>query len=474
MAVQTALVVGAIVAIGSKRLPLGIPGEWEWLRVKIAPTFASLSIGAAAVAAYSGFVALGYRSLSRPGQSARGREWAWVLGLAVASVAIQAAVQEAAPVGHGLSKWAFALRDPGANGYYTVAKTSINDCSKFLADYPTWIRKQGSLHIGTHPPGLFVVSYAAVRWMEGNPALASWVGRHSPESVEQAFRALAETFPLSRPDRSALTLIGALTLLCCALTVVPLYALARTRFDPANAWVSATLWPLVPAAVMFQPAADTAFPLVVVSALLLSAWSSRVWGWSIGAGLVLALGMQFTLAFLPVGLIVALSIAFDRPNSVRLRLIRFLATGFGFVGGTLICWILMRANPFSIWWANQVNHAGFYLAYPKSYRRWVLETPVEVAIALGLPTAFWFLAGLRKAPRETWATALILAILLFSGRSLSEVARLWIPYFPMLLLAAGTGFQRFQAKGIDLFVTVCLLGAQTLALQGMIQVVYPT
>src|SRR5919107_2547262 len=106
-------------------------------------------------------------------------------------------------------------------------------------------------------------------------------------------------------DLAALALTGGLVLLACAGTVVPLYLLARSSLSAPEAWVAASLWPLVPSAILFQPTADTAFPLLSTTALALAAHagrsgSRRGYLLATGAGLVLALGMAFTLAFLPV------------------------------------------------------------------------------------------------------------------------------------------------------------------------------
>ena len=99
------------------------------------------------------------------------------------------------------------------------------------------------------------------------------------------------------------------------------------------------------------------------------------------AGLVLAVGMQFTLAFLPVGLVVAIVLLVDGGSSRRDRVIAVLTTGLGFLGLTLAVWAVTRANPFVVWWWNQLNHARFYVEYRRSYRAWVVANPIELAVA---------------------------------------------------------------------------------------------
>ena len=110
-----------------------------------------------------------------------------------------------------------------------------------------------------------------------------------------------------------------MTLLACAGTVVPLYLLARAALPASTAWAAAALWPLVPCANLFQPVADTAYPLLSTTALALAVWAVRSpqpprWHvvvrslLAVASGMVMAFGMSFTLAFLPVGLIVAVTL----------------------------------------------------------------------------------------------------------------------------------------------------------------------
>ncbi len=479
LAAEAALVAGLAVAIRSGRVPLGIPGEWEWQRVRVGPSAWRLAFGLASVLAYSAFVAAGYRSLAAG--AGRRKVFAWLLGLVGASAAVQGAVQEAAPEGYGLSKWIFALHSPGSSGYYTVAKTQMGDPARFLDEYAGWIAGQDALHVGTHPPGLFLVARWMLDAMEAHPSAARWVCDWAPPSAAAAIRVFRDSAGLPRADAASLAMTGALTLLACSATVLPLYALARSSLPGPASWASAALWPLVPAALMFQPTADTAFPLLSTTALALASRATR--GGTLrggmhcaSAGMVMAAGMALTLAFLPVGLVVALVLATASGRSISRCGWLIGTTGLGFLAGTLAWWAATSANPFAIWWVNQRNHARFYIEYPRSYLAWTLENPVELAVALGIPVSTWALIGLgspREVPRVAWATALVLALLTLSGKNLSEVARLWLPLMPPLLVVAGAGLAKVGGSAGTLGATAALVGLQSLILEVTIQVVYP-
>jgi hypothetical protein len=469
---QAALVAGLGLALRAEGIPLGVPGQWQWprLRAEARTGAADLAPALVAIAAYAALAAWGRRSLARG--EGRLREGAWVAGLAAAAVGLQVAVLSGAPAGFGLTKWV-TLALPGSSGYYQVARARMHDPRRFWAEYPRWIRDQDALHIGTHPPGLLLLTRAALGLMEARPAAARWVDAHAPGAVRDGFRQIV---PLPRADRAAVILIGALTLLACATTVAPLYVLARGAGTATEAWASAVLWPLVPAAILFQPTADTAFPLLSTSALALATWGTRrPSGPALATGLLLGLGMMFSLVFLAVGLIVALLELTAPGTDCRRRSVRLAATGAGFLAFTLATWAVSGANPFVIWWWNQANHARFYDEFPRDYVAWVLANPVELAAALGPPVAVWAAIGLslRKVPRVAWVTLAVLAVLDLSGRNLSEVARLWLPLMPPLLVAAGSGLSRLGAGPLALATTVALLGLQTLIMQALIQVVYP-
>ena len=515
-----ALVVGLfIAAVRSAVIPLGIPGEWEWLRVRAASPLAGLAVAAAAVAVFVAVAAWGDHELSRKTVT-RTREGLWLAALAIAAVVVQFFIPWGAPDEYDLTKWAYVNYLAPSTGYYQVAREqAMADPARFLADYPLWIRDQDSLHIGTHPPGLIAVQCLLLKTMERNGAMVDLLTRWMPYPVAAGFRQLelSQQRLIPRSDRAALFLTALLTLAACAGTVLPLYLLARSTLPPRAAWGAASLWPLAPAANLFQPGADTAYPFLSTLAVALAAWGSAWNAGSLGntsasesttvggpslspgvttspgnlkrgatssvalllsvaAGGVLATGMFFTLAFLPVGLIVALVILSTAGLSLRSRGLRLVAVGVGFLATVGLGWWLCEANPWVIWSWNLHHHARFYDEYPRSYFAWLAANPLELAVAIGLPSAVWCLAGLAiagRGARFAWVTLGVLAILNLTGRNLGEVARLWLLFCPPLLTAAGAALDRAGRWPTPLAMTLATLGFQTLALETMIQVVYP-
>ncbi len=490
--IQAALVFGLHFGLRSGFISAGIPGEWEWLRLPAwaKPEWEWLLLAAVAVIAYATFASWGFCMLGAA--ASRLTEAVWSGGLFVVAIAVQVIVPTGAPPGYDLTKWASVNYLPSSTGYFKVAREqAASDPWKFLADYPRWIRSQDSLHIGTHPPGLIATQCFLLQTMKANPGLVKVLLDGMPPAVDAGFRVFGadDPRPLVPAERAALYATALVTLLACAGTVLPLYLLARSVLPARAAWVAAALWPLAPAANMFQPVADAAYPFLSTSALALAAWSLQLLRASTrlraGAlvlaalsGSVMAFGMFYTMAFLPVGLIVGITMVFTVAIDWRIRGVLILATGVGFFAVVLGGCAAVGANPFVIGMWNLHHHARFYDEYPRTYHLWLLANPVELAIAIGLPSAVWCLLGVmspRKVPLFFWAALLVLALVDLTGRNMGEVARLWMLFMPPLLASAGSACTRLAPAGATLALggSIALLGLQTLGLQMMIQVVYP-
>src|SRR5689334_16339268 len=103
---QAVLVILLAVAVKTERMPLGVRGEWQWMRLEktVSVPWDWLALAGLAVAAHAGFVALGLRRMSANGP--RRSESPWLGGLLVAAIAVQMLIPTGAAAGYDLSKWA--------------------------------------------------------------------------------------------------------------------------------------------------------------------------------------------------------------------------------------------------------------------------------------------------------------------------------------------------------------------------------
>ena len=101
--VQAALVSLVVIAVASRRMPLGVPGEWEWLRVQV-------SAGLAVVVPRRPGCGRLRAGLSRSGSRCSTtrrhgeRKPAWLAGLLAAAIAVQVIIPLGAASGYDLSQ----------------------------------------------------------------------------------------------------------------------------------------------------------------------------------------------------------------------------------------------------------------------------------------------------------------------------------------------------------------------------------
>lgn len=443
-------------------IPLGVPGEWTWTRSRIADDFAFSLIPAFGWAIV--FCSVVWIGSGRIERSSRWQITAWLAGLFVTSFGLLSALQEAAPPEFRGAKVAWVLYYPGSSGYFTEAR-KVQNTAEFLAHYEQELQKGDVLHQGTHPPGL-VVGYRGLMWICGHSAaLRQFLLWTQPEDLKEAFRVIAATSartptPLTELDRCVIWLAALLMQACAAATVIPLLSLLRLFVSRTASWQLTSFWPIVPAVAIFLPKSDTCFPFIgcVVLALWLHGLKKGSLVLCIAAGCIFWLGMVLSLALLPVGFLAAVLTAWltwgcvpevGPPNATRRVISGLVAGGSAFVILTTATWLLASCNLANVWVWNYRNHAGFYAQFPRTYWKWLLVNPLELAVATGLPLIILALCSLRihwKQPRTAaggpfWMSLLAWCLLWLTGKNMGEAARLWIFLMPWIIWSAGTGWQ---------------------------------
>lgn len=514
-AVCGTLTAGAVAFLWLTEIPLGIPGEWTWERIRVDE---AERLDALLGALQAGLALLGYAAFCWAGalrliKAGRAETAAWLAGLAAAGFGWLWIVQQSPPAEHRLQKTAFVLYFPGSSGYFFEARYGIDEVGTFLADYEEWMSERDVLHIGTHPPGLFLFHRGLIRLCESSPRLTDLLLATQPRGVEEAWAVIAENahntgFAFGADDRAALWLAALLTQLIAAATVVPLYLVLRRSHSRSASWMAASLWPLVPAVAVFLPKSDALYPFLGMLAL----WASLQGGSrssAVGAfcaGLLFWLGLFFSLAFLPVGLLAVLLCAWEwqAPDSVTshagaqggndggrlsrrrdretegqrdgetagrgdravtpspslsvsrspqwkrpLKIIAWAVVGF--LLPVFLLWVVWDVNLFNVWSWNYRNHADFYnrADFPRTYWKWLLVNPVELAFAVGIPVVCLVVAAYGRMVRQPghwrrrawgpfWCCAAVWGLLWLSGKNMGEAARLWLFLTPWCLwLSAG-------------------------------------
>jgi hypothetical protein len=360
---------------------------------------------------------------------------------------------------------------------------------EFLAGYNERMQQGDVLHVGTHPPGLFLVFQGLVVAVQTYPALTQ-INSFQPASVRDAFEILREntarsgtTGPLTQGDETVLWLATLGGLIIAAAGVWPLYRLLESSVSRPTAWLAAALWPTIPAVAMFLPKSDALYPTLML--WIVVCWRAAlrreaVWLAAL-TSLLVWVGLVMSLAFLPVVLLLVMltlveggkrhlicqtPIAATTPSSAAsvaqepichtchlFAALSVLTASCTFVLLTLVFGWLTGCDLFDVWLQNYQNHAAFYGQSPRSYFGWLLVNPLELVLACGAPLAVWALLGLLWAIRQVrhvrdlrfpLSCAAVLLLLWLSGKNSGEAARLWLPFVPWMIVLAAS-YQGFTA-----------------------------
>jgi hypothetical protein len=453
----TLVAAGSLAVLWLSNLPLGVPGEWEWDRIPLASDeWLAVILGWLSAGLVGGlYIALALLGSRRIGGASRWLVAAWLAALTVGGFAWLWVVQDSpADPAFGMAKTGWVLYFRGTEGYFDQARYEMRDVPSYLKGYERLMAQGDVLHLGTHPPGLMLFHRACLNACTDSPALRELLLRTQPASFREA---LDQTEELNRPtdhpltpnDRAALWLAALITQAVAAAALVPIYLLARRDHPRPVAWLAAALWPLVPALAIFLPKSDALLPCF--GACFLWLWLD---GFRHGrlafcflAGALLWLTMFVSLAVLPIGAAAflltlwegALCAKAERPV-LRVRdwaaRIGAAAVGWAIPVGLLA---LAGVNLLRVWSWNYHNHAGFYQQNVRTYGRWLIANPIELAFALGSPLAFAAILGIafairagwrRRAAGPAWCLTAVWLLLWLSGKNMGEAARLWLILMP--------------------------------------------
>lgn len=467
--------VGAIaVTLGvcvSSGLPLGVPGEWVWQRhAGVADVLDMLDrLGPAAAAGVMLFFMARFGCRHTPSGSVL-RTGALLVGLMIAAWCWLWAVQHSAPMLHRQVKPYWVLYDRASAGYFDEAAFHMESPSQFLQDYEDRMNEGDVLHVGTHPPGLFLLSYGVIDLCHEYPVLVTILNATEIPAVHAAFRTIEENAGrpqlLENHELAALHLLSSMTTVCVGLTVIPLFVMLREIWNSKIAWQCCCLWPTLPCLAVFLPKSDLLFPLTcttVLALMVVALKSRRLSVCAVPAGIVLFLGMLLSLAHLPV---VALLVIFAglRAFYSRGKTVAADCIAVGVLVATVMALslgfsVVTSCDILAVWKLNLLNHESFYRQFPRTWWKWILVNPVELAFAVGLPVFVVAAAGLRhsarsllkthfldKKPRQAnvmcVAAFLTLAALWLSGKNQGEAARLWCFLTPWVLIAVAVRFAK--------------------------------
>ncbi len=334
-----------------------------------------------------------------------------------------------------------------ATGGFSVA-TKIENIGSTLQQWPALMPelKGESIHVALGLPGWPLVYYGLAKLLAAFPQLSQPLGMGL-----RLF--LCHNIPIMNLSNAQLasSWLGIAAPIWAALTIIPLYYLARSVANEAVARNAVAWWPIVPSVAMFLGSLNTPTPLIFMIILYLL-WTGLTGdkhghvNWRlILAGCLTAVALLFTFAFIPLllfaGLLALVTWQRDIEKSFILDLAHPLWSGVQFGLGLLLplaLYTLLAGHTPLIVLQNSMQ---IHLDLQRRYWPWLWLHSWDFIIFVGLPAFCLFVLGLTRwgAPRvRQLATALVLTLLIVvvSGTARGETGRLWLFFMPIVLVAA--------------------------------------
>lgn len=427
------------VAFIGQWFPLGVPGEWHWGRLGPwdPPITSWIALLPAAVFA-AGLVGWVLWTLGRVETASRRFFVSAVLGVTVLGGGFQLFLEVTAPT--SLQKWGVLYY-----GARAAARYGFSDPGTLLRDHAEVISTFEPNHVSVNPVGWVLVYRSLMTFYEAHPAVAEVVWRREPHEVAWILREIGGVGQTSAADHAAITTVALASRFLGLLIPLPIAWFVVQRYGRSAAIVAAAAALLIPVASLLAPVPDTVYPTFasLIWALSYHAARNRSW-WAAGAaGVLVGVGMLFSLCFVVVAALAAVMVALQAAQGSRPSWASIIAV----VAGWLIPLAIMAVCGHRAWDTWQVNLAknrefNFYSGC--SYGVWVVVNLLELAVALGLPLTLLLLirsvAEVRGLIARRGADPLLLAwlgivaLLDVSGVNRGEICRLW--YFLMPVAAA--------------------------------------
>jgi methylthioxylose transferase len=458
--------------------PLGVPGELEWPRlgnwdVPIASWLAMLPALVVAVA-LAVFV---YRAQSWI-ESARRRTFVVTLLCSIVLGALfQLFLEIAAP--YSLQKWAVLH-----HGFRAAARLKFDDVPSVLQNHTQVIEELEPNHVSANPAGWIVLYRALLSFFDNHPVAAKMIWKIEPHEIAWSLRQNYGSTALA--DQAAIALMALINRLAAVAVGLPIAWLAHQRFGRAAALAACAMANLVPAAILLAPAADTVYATFAALIVALSHFASVRTSWPAAgaAGVLIGVGMLFSLCYLVVAALCALMVLLQAFAGRRPTMASAAAAVFGWLAPLLLMALLFGHYTWESWCVNLAKNHEFNAYCGCTYRAWVGVNLLELAVAMGIPVTVFVVGRFSTLPagqvrgegiegRQPNANTLakgdkaalvaawlsMIVLLDLSGTNRGEVSRLWLFLMPIGAALAVEWIDMASRRGRAIVALLLLLQA---------------
>lgn len=330
--------------------------------------------------------------------------------------------------------------NPDLNGYFTAA-TMIENVSLFLQNYNNTVL-QLPQHAQGHPPGAIFFFWGINKFFAFFPQAFSFLNSIQPnrEDVGLVWKTLSSS------EKAGALFSAVFIPFLSSCTAVPFYFLVKRIYNTAIAVQTTFLYLFIPAIILFIPINDVFLPFFTVITLFyfIKAQKEKSLPLFFLSGALLSLGVFFSLSLLPIAFFLAvytLLLLLQRKISFVFSLQSGIYFLFGFLILPLFLFFFFQLNFLEV-----VKTLMSGLPESREYSVWIWYNLLDFFIFAGIPVFLLFIIciwiTIQKYLQKKYieidpfflAFFIMLFVLNFSGSVRGEVARIWLPFYPLLIL----------------------------------------
>lgn len=449
----------AIMLLKLNLLPLGVPGQWEWLPAEVAG-LPGLAYVAGVTLLLVALLIIGYAIQEKVTPSRPLVAVALLLCVFSATLLMLGPALDDVPDTYNFAAVTVSV---AAMGYYSYAVTTpdLHEAFRAYSTPKDIISIPG--RVRTHPPGPYLFFRAGKAFLEAYPAPALWVEnylrRHFNTTSDDLFRvARFYGIPgLTPQDMPRAWLTGAAATAVGALLPLPVFLLATALWDRRAGLLAALFATSVPSLLAFTPSIDGF--AAVLGVLPVGLWALGLKRNSVplyaASGLALAFATFWTaglaIVVLPMAAMTYLRLRHDTTIAPQ-RLYLGAALAFAIFALFYLILYLLGYNLFAnLLVISREQQRQMQISH-RTYLPWLPMNLYDFALFLGPALVALIIAAFLRLKRENsaglaWGTLAALLIVLFSGSTLGEVGRIWLFLMPLFATVPSGWLSRLQGRG---------------------------
>lgn len=348
--------------------------------------------------------------------------------------------------------------DPGLNGYFS-SSLNIDPLSLFFKNYTKNVLSLYQ-HAKGHPPFAVLFFYVLNKIGYLFPSLNQLANKVSPTNLDLK----NIWFALTIQQRVGALFSTILIPFLSVLTIIPLYKLVELLSGAKSAMRAILLYMFVPSVTLFLPLNDVFLPIFTCWSLyfLVKGINKNSKRFLFFSGLIFSTSLLFSISSLPLLMVFAAVFYICKKKRFAIG----METSFlmGLLILPLSLFLFFGLNPMQLF---KVLLTG--LPPMRSYKTWVFFNLYDFFIFAGIPIFLAFFANtfelikkfkvydlnINKVLSLSFAFMLILLDILGSVRG--EVSRIWLPFYPLVIIGAASFLKGFKTKDFIIITTLCVL-----------------